>query len=100
MLLHSYSLFASTTGGMAGISPLVSSSQILRSVIQPMLVFFDAPQSILGVPPPSEDYFHIESDLTASAVEVNFATCIAKDCNEEEVVDKSRKMVSHACVRW
>jgi hypothetical protein len=27
-------------------------------------------------------------------VEVNFATSIAKGCNREEVVDKSRKMVS------
>jgi hypothetical protein len=58
------------------------------------------PQLIYGVPPPSEDYLPIESDLAAHAVEVNFVTCIAKDCDREEVVDKSRKMVSHVCVWW
>jgi hypothetical protein len=47
-----------------------------------------------------EDYLLVERDLTASAKEVTFATCIAKDCNREEVVDKSRKRVSHACVWW
>ena len=38
---------------------------------------FDLPQSIFGVPPPSEDYFPIESDLAACAIEVNFAACVA-----------------------
>jgi hypothetical protein len=38
---------------------------------------FDLPQSIFGVPPPSEDYLPIESDLTACAMEVNFAACVA-----------------------
>ncbi len=56
------------------------------------------PQSILGVLSPSEDYLPIESDLVAHVVEVNFATCVAKGCDGEEVFDKSRKTVSHACV--
>ncbi len=38
VLLHSYRQFASTTGGMAGVSPLVSLSLILRSVIQLLLM--------------------------------------------------------------
>jgi hypothetical protein len=42
-----------------------------------------------------EDYLPVERDLAASVVEVNFASRFAKDYNGEEVVDKSRKMVSH-----
>ncbi len=38
---------------------------------------FDSPQSIFGVPPPSEDYLPAESDLAACAMEVSFAACIA-----------------------
>jgi hypothetical protein len=61
---------------------------------------FDSPQSIFGVPPPMEDYLPIEIDLTACAMEANFAAYTAYDCNREEVVDKSMKTVSHACVEW
>jgi hypothetical protein len=38
---------------------------------------FDSLQSICEVPPPSEDYLPIESDLAAYAVEVNFAAYVA-----------------------
>jgi hypothetical protein len=38
---------------------------------------FDSPQSILGIPPPLEDYLLVESDLAACAVEVHFAACVA-----------------------
>jgi hypothetical protein len=38
---------------------------------------FDSPQSIFGVPPPSEDYLPIESDFTTCAVEVLFTACVA-----------------------
>jgi hypothetical protein len=47
-----------------------------------------------------EDYLPIERDLAACAVEVHLASCITKDCNGEEVVDKSREMVGHVCVWW
>jgi hypothetical protein len=47
-----------------------------------------------------EDYLPVERDLAARAVEENFATRITKDCNGEEVVDESRKTVSHACIWW
>ncbi len=43
-----------------------------------------------------EDYLPIERDLAASAVEENFASHVAKDCNGEEVVDESKKMTGHA----
>jgi hypothetical protein len=55
---------------------------------------------IFGVPPFSEDYLLIERDLTANAVEVNFASHVAKYCDREKVVDESRKMESHACIWW
>ncbi len=38
--------------------------------------YFDLPQSILGVPAPSEDDFPVEGDFTACAVKVNFASHI------------------------
>jgi hypothetical protein len=84
-MLHSYKLFASTTSGMTGVSQLVLSSLIFRSVIQPVFYNFDAPQSIFGVPPPSEDYLPIDRELTACAVEVHFASCFTKNCSGEEV---------------
>ncbi len=47
-----------------------------------------------------DDYLFVERDLVACVVEVNFASRVTKDCNGEEVVDKSRKTVGHARIRW
>ncbi len=58
------------------------------------------PQLILGVPPPLEDNLPVERDLAACAMEVYFASHITKDCNGEEVVDKSRETVGHTCIWW
>ncbi len=91
MLSHSYKLFVSTTAGTVGVSQVVSLSLILRLVFQLLLVIFDMPQLILGVPPPFYDNLLIERDLPACAVEVHFAFCITKDCDGGEVVDESEE---------
>jgi hypothetical protein len=97
VLLHSYKLFASTTGGTAGVSQLVSSSLNFRSVIQPSSMILTR-TSRFGVPPPLEDYLPIEKDLTTCAAEVHFACPVTMDCDGEEVVVKSRETVDHARV--
>jgi hypothetical protein len=41
---------------------------------------FDAPESVIGVAPPSEDDLSIVGDFASMFVEENFAACIAEDC--------------------
>ncbi len=48
VLLHSYWLFASTAGVIAGVLLLVSSSLILRSVIQPLSMILTHHSQFLG----------------------------------------------------
>jgi hypothetical protein len=48
VLLHSYKLFASTTGEMTGVSQLVLLSLIFRSVIQPSLMILMHHSQFLG----------------------------------------------------
>ena len=59
---------------------------------------FDAPESILGVAPPSEDGLSIVGDFAPMLVEEDFAAGIAKDSDQKEVVDEAGQSVGEACV--
>jgi hypothetical protein len=58
---------------------------------------FDAPESVLGVEPPSEDGFAGVGDFTPVFVKENFTAGIAEDCDREEVVYKARQSMGEAC---
>ena len=59
---------------------------------------FDAPESILGVVPPSEDGLFIVGDFAPMLVEEDFAAGIAEDSDREEVVDEAGQSVGKACI--
>jgi hypothetical protein len=59
---------------------------------------FDAPESILGVAPPSEDGLYVVGDFAPMLVEEDFAAGIAEDSDREEVVDEAGQSVGEACV--
>ena len=59
---------------------------------------FDAPESVLGVLPPSEDGLTIEGDFTTVLVEEDFASGIAEDGNKEEIVEEAGQSVGEACI--
>jgi hypothetical protein len=60
---------------------------------------FDAPESILGVAPPSEDGLSVVGDFAPMLVEEDVAASIA-DSNQEEVVDEAGQLVGKACFGW
>jgi hypothetical protein len=56
------------------------------------------PHAVLWVVPPSEDGLTVKGDFRAMFVEENFASGIAEDGDQEEVVDKVGQSVGKAYV--
>jgi hypothetical protein len=61
---------------------------------------FDAPESILGVAPPSEDGLSVVGDFAPMLVEEDVAAGITEDSNQEEVVDEAGQSVGEAYFGW
>jgi hypothetical protein len=62
----------------------------------PVLHYLHPPQSVLGVPPPSEDDGPIKDDFASITMKENFASGIHKGSNGEEIIDKAIEAVSQA----
>ena len=63
----------------------------------PIVHYLHLPQSVLGVPPTSEDDGPVKGDFAPSVMKENFAPSIHQGRDGEEIIDKAREGVSQAC---
>ncbi len=54
----------------------------------------DSPKAIFGVMPSLQDGFAIKGDFATCFVKEYLAACTAQDGNREEIVDKTRELMS------
>ena len=84
---------------VSGMGGRVASSRMV-SFFSSIVHEFDAPESVLGVAPPSEDGLSVVGDFAPMLVEEDVAAGIAEDSDREEVVDEAGQSVGEACFGW